>query len=191
MLLDLITVKFLHTYLTRPMHVMGLAGLFCMALGIVSLGLTVWMKHAYGTFMTGNPLLLLSALLELIGVQFIGMGLIGEMMSRTYFETFIPGTAFEEFEALDEFGMNYHGHTILVRWYEGGVAAYRPAWLAALLAVVVVVMAACLAAFFAAGRIGKLLGVTGSVVMSRLLGVIVAALAVQYVVDGVRAAFGF
>jgi glycosyltransferase involved in cell wall biosynthesis len=85
--LDLITVKFLHTYLTRPMHVMGLAGLFCMALGFVSLLLTVWMKHAYGTFMTGNPLLLLSALLELIGVQFITMGLIGEMISRTYFES--------------------------------------------------------------------------------------------------------
>ena len=72
-----------------------------------------------------------------------------------------------------------------------GQAAYRPAWLAALLAVVVVVMIACLAAFLAAGRIGKLLGVTGSVVLSRLLGVLLAALAVQYVVDGVRAAFGF
>src|SRR4051812_11083982 len=72
-----------------------------------------------------------------------------------------------------------------------GQAAYRPAWLAVLLAVVVVVMAACLMAFLAAGRIGKLLGVTGSVVLSRLLGVLLAALAVQYVVDGVRAAFGF
>ena len=72
-----------------------------------------------------------------------------------------------------------------------GQAAYRPAWLAVLLAVVVVVMAACLMAFLAAGRIGKLLGVTGSVVLSRLLGVILAALAVQYVVDGVRVAFGF
>ena len=71
-----------------------------------------------------------------------------------------------------------------------GQAAYRPAWLAVLLAVVVVVMAACLMAFLAAGRIGKLLGVTGSVVLSRLLGVLLAALAVQYVVDGVRAAFG-
>ncbi len=86
-LLDLITVKFLHSYLTRPMHVMGLAGLCCMGLGFLSLLLTIWMKSAYGTFMTGNPFLLLSALLELIGVQFITMGLIGEMMSRTYFES--------------------------------------------------------------------------------------------------------
>ena len=72
-----------------------------------------------------------------------------------------------------------------------GQAAYRPAWLAVLLAVVVVVMAGCLMAFLAAGGIGKLLGVTGSVVLSRLLGVLLAALAVQYVVDGVRVAFGF
>ena len=71
-----------------------------------------------------------------------------------------------------------------------GQAAYRPIWLAALLTVVVIVMAACLLAFFAAERIGKLLGVAGNVVLSRLLGVILAALAVQYVVDGVRVAFG-
>ena len=72
-----------------------------------------------------------------------------------------------------------------------GQAAYRPQWFAVLLAVVVAAMAACLLAFLAAERIGKLLGVTGNVVLSRLLGVILAALAVQYVVDGVRAAFGF
>ena len=71
-----------------------------------------------------------------------------------------------------------------------GQAAYRPQWLAVLLAVVVVVMLACVISFLAAGRIGKLLGVTGNVVASRLLGVLLTALAVQYVVDGVRAAFG-
>jgi multiple antibiotic resistance protein len=72
-----------------------------------------------------------------------------------------------------------------------GQAAYRPQWLVALLVVVVAAMAACLMSFLAAQRIGKLLGVTGNVVLSRLLGVILAALAVQYVVDGVRAAFSF
>jgi multiple antibiotic resistance protein len=72
-----------------------------------------------------------------------------------------------------------------------GQAAYRPQWLVALLVVVVAVMAACLITFLAAERIGRLLGVTGNVVLSRLLGVILAALAAQYVVDGVRAAFGF
>jgi glycosyltransferase involved in cell wall biosynthesis len=86
-LLDLITIKFLHSYLTRPMHVMGLAGLVSMGLGVISLLTTFWMKSHFGTFLTGNPLLLLSALLELIGVQFISLGLIGEMMTRTYFES--------------------------------------------------------------------------------------------------------
>jgi glycosyltransferase involved in cell wall biosynthesis len=86
-LLDLITVKFLHSYLTRPMHVMGLAGLLAMGLGVVSLAVTIWMKSHQGVFMTGNPLLLLSALLELIGVQLISLGLLGELLTRTYFES--------------------------------------------------------------------------------------------------------
>jgi hypothetical protein len=85
--LDLITIKFLHSYLTRPMHVLGLAGLVSMGLGMVSLLATIWMKAHRGIFMTGNPLLLLSVMLELVGVQFISMGLIGEVLSRTYFES--------------------------------------------------------------------------------------------------------
>ncbi len=86
--LDLITVKFLHSYLTRPMHVMGLAGLCSMGLGALCLLLTVWMKYVSGgPFITGNPLLLLGAIFILVGVQFISLGLIGELMTRTYFES--------------------------------------------------------------------------------------------------------
>jgi multiple antibiotic resistance protein len=59
--------------------------------------------------------------------------------------------------------------------------------LALLLAVVIAVTVACFATFLFAARIGHLLGVTGNIVLSRLLGVLLAALAVQYVVDGVRA----
>ena len=88
-LLDLITVKFLHTYLTRPMHVLGTAGLLSMGLGGVSLLATMAMKYFLNppVFMTGNPLLLLSVTLELVGVQFISMGLLGEVLIRTYFES--------------------------------------------------------------------------------------------------------
>jgi glycosyltransferase involved in cell wall biosynthesis len=86
-LLDLITVKFLHTYLTRPMHVLGLGGLLSMGLGVISLLATIWIKSHYGTSMVRNPLLLLSVLLEVVGVQFISLGLIGEMLTRTYFES--------------------------------------------------------------------------------------------------------
>jgi glycosyltransferase involved in cell wall biosynthesis len=87
--LDLITVKFLHSYLTRPMHVLGTAGLVSMALGLLSLLGTMVMKYCLNppVFMTGNPLLLLSVMLELVGVQFISMGLLGEVLTRTYFES--------------------------------------------------------------------------------------------------------
>src|SRR5512143_3819 len=60
--------------------------------------------------------------------------------------------------------------------------------LAILLAVIVTVLALCFVVFALAGRIGKMLGVTANVVASRLLGVLLAALAVQYVIDGARAA---
>ncbi len=88
-LLDLITVKFLHSYLTRPMHVLGTAGLVSMGLGLASLLTTMAMKYLLNppVFMTGNPLLLLSVMLELVGVQFISMGLLGEVLTRTYFES--------------------------------------------------------------------------------------------------------
>jgi len=60
--------------------------------------------------------------------------------------------------------------------------------LAILLAVIVIVLALCLVVFVLAAQIAKRLGVTANIVASRLLGVLLAALAVQYVVDGVRAA---
>jgi len=63
-----------------------------------------------------------------------------------------------------------------------------PMRLAVLLAVIVFVAALCAAVFLLCTHIGKLLGVTGNIVLSRLLGVLLAALAVQFVVDGVRAA---
>jgi multiple antibiotic resistance protein len=67
-----------------------------------------------------------------------------------------------------------------------GRAAGQPVLLAGLIGVVLVVIALCLLVFLAAARIEKLLGITGNVVLSRLLGVLLAALAVQFVVDGVR-----
>ena len=71
-----------------------------------------------------------------------------------------------------------------------GRTEFRTEWLVGLLAVIVLVLIVCLVSFFAAQGIGKLLGITGNTVLSRLLGVILAALAVQYVIDGARAAFG-
>jgi MarC family membrane protein len=65
-----------------------------------------------------------------------------------------------------------------------------PVHLGILLAAIAIVLATCLAVFLFAARIARLMGVTGNIVLSRLLGVLLAALAVQFVIDGVRAALG-
>ena len=58
------------------------------------------------------------------------------------------------------------------------------------LAVLVVVLLLTLALFFLANRLEVLLGATGTQIITRLLGIVLAALAVQYVLDGLRNAFG-
>ena len=68
-----------------------------------------------------------------------------------------------------------------------GRADGRTDYLVALFAVTALVMIACCLAFFAAERIARLMGVTGRAVLTRLLGIILAALAVQFVIDGVLA----
>lgn len=68
-----------------------------------------------------------------------------------------------------------------------GRAEGRITWLVSLYGVAALVMAACFVAFLMAERISKLMGVTGRAVLTRLLGIILAALAVQFVIDGVSA----
>jgi glycosyltransferase involved in cell wall biosynthesis len=85
--LDLITVKFLQSFSTKPLQFFGPFGLLSGALGFfVSLYLTLE-KLFLGKDIGGRPLLLLGALLIIVGIQFIGMGLLGEMMVRVYHET--------------------------------------------------------------------------------------------------------
>ena len=76
--------------------------------------------------------------------------------------------------------------TLLLAGRTGG----DPALMSALIAIIVTVAIVCALVFVLAARVAGLLGVTGNVVLSRVLGVLLAALAVQYVIDGCRAAFG-
>lgn len=86
-ILDLITVKFLLSFSTKPLQFFGPVGLLSSAAGFfISLYLTVE-KIFSGRDIGGRPLLLLGVLLIIVGVQFIGMGLLGEMMVRIYHET--------------------------------------------------------------------------------------------------------
>lgn len=85
--LDLLTVKFLSSYSTRPSHVFGPIGLGSGFLGfVIGLYLTVE-KIVYGKDIGARPLLLLAILLIFIGFQFVTMGLLGEMLARTYHES--------------------------------------------------------------------------------------------------------
>lgn len=86
-ILDLLTVKFLLSYSTRPLHIFGLVGLSTGAIGMTTAGYLTFQKLFHGIDIGGRPLLLLAVLLILIGVQFVSMGLLGEMLARTYHES--------------------------------------------------------------------------------------------------------
>ena len=69
-------------------------------------------------------------------------------------------------------------------------AAYTTVMWVLLILVIVAVCGATFLVFASASEISRFLGITGNVVLSRLLGMILAALAVQYVIDGIRAVIG-
>jgi glycosyltransferase involved in cell wall biosynthesis len=85
-LLDLISVKFFLNFRTTPIQIFGLLGFVVGAAGGVLLLYLAGVKIVMGQPIGGRPLLLLSVLLVLLGVQLVGMGLLGEMMARIYHE---------------------------------------------------------------------------------------------------------
>ncbi len=86
-ILDLITVKFLLNYSTRPIHVFGTIGIISGSLGgTLAIVMTV-QRQLYSMPMSDRPLLLLAILLIFVGVQFITIGLVAEMLARTYHES--------------------------------------------------------------------------------------------------------
>jgi glycosyltransferase involved in cell wall biosynthesis len=86
-ILDLITVKLLSSYSTKPMYVFGSTGLLACLAGIGFAGWTLFDKFHSGIKAHNNPMLLLAVFLFLVGVQFILMGLVAEILIRIYYET--------------------------------------------------------------------------------------------------------
>jgi len=85
-ILDLITVKFLLSYSTRPIHIFGMIGLCSGALGVI-IGVWLSFQRLFLRIPLGNrPLLLLAIVLVFIGVQFITIGLLAELQTRIYHE---------------------------------------------------------------------------------------------------------
>ena len=86
-LFDLATVKFLMQYLTKPLYFFGRIALGLLMMALLVLGVLVGLKLAYGADMTGNPLLYMSVLLVILSMQFGSLGLMMELIARTYHES--------------------------------------------------------------------------------------------------------
>jgi glycosyltransferase involved in cell wall biosynthesis len=85
--LDLVTVKFLLSYSTRPLQIFGLVGLVMGGLGTTVLLYLTWLKYFGGQGIGDRPLLFLGILLVFTGVQLLTVGLLAELQSRTYHES--------------------------------------------------------------------------------------------------------
>lgn len=85
--LDLLTVRFLYSYSTRPSHVFGSIGLGSGFLGSLIGLFLVAQNYLFAREVSGRPLMFLSFLLIFLGIQFIAIGLLGELLARTYHES--------------------------------------------------------------------------------------------------------
>jgi glycosyltransferase involved in cell wall biosynthesis len=85
--LDLITVRFLSGYSTRPIQVFGAIGVVLGGLGTLWTAWLVFEKIVLGHPLADRPALLLAVLLVVVGVQLVSIGLLGEMLARTYHES--------------------------------------------------------------------------------------------------------
>ncbi|NOZ56808.1 MAG: glycosyltransferase family 2 protein [Calditrichaeota bacterium] len=82
-LFDLITVLFLTRYSKRPLHFFGVPGLISTFLGLIILAYLTYQRLFASVYLSNRPLLFLGLLLIIVGVQFISIGLIGEMITET------------------------------------------------------------------------------------------------------------
>lgn len=85
--MDLLTVYFMRKFLTRPMHVFGMLGIVTTVLGVLLGFYLTYVKFGLNQDIGDRPLLILVAILILTGVQMFSIGLLGELLMRTYHES--------------------------------------------------------------------------------------------------------
>jgi glycosyltransferase involved in cell wall biosynthesis len=81
--LDLLTVLFTAKYIRRPLHLFGVWGLLAAFIGFMIDGWLIIEKLFYDVTLSNRPLFLIGFLFLIVGVQFISIGLLGEMVSRS------------------------------------------------------------------------------------------------------------
>jgi glycosyltransferase involved in cell wall biosynthesis len=86
-ILDLVTVKFLGSYQTKPLYAFGGLGAFLLLGSFLSIVVAIMQAVASGVKLHNNPLTLLAAVFLLLSVQFVMLGLLAELIMRTYFES--------------------------------------------------------------------------------------------------------
>lgn len=86
-ILDLITVRFMQSYLVRPMQVFGLAGFISAFFGIAICAWLAFVKVVRQEDIGHRPLLMLGILLIVVGIQLVSLGLVADVLSRTYHES--------------------------------------------------------------------------------------------------------
>lgn len=86
-ILDLFVLKFLHTYMDRPMQLFGKIGFYFGLVGVFAGVLAIVLRLGYGLHFVQTPLPVFAALCIIVGVQLLTMGILAEMVMRTYFES--------------------------------------------------------------------------------------------------------
>jgi len=85
-ILDIITIKFLLTYSKKPMQIFGLVGVFTSLVGLIATIYLIIERIFFNQPLSSRPLFILTIFMIFIGIQLITMGLLGEIMMRTYHE---------------------------------------------------------------------------------------------------------
>jgi glycosyltransferase involved in cell wall biosynthesis len=86
-MLDIITVKFLADFSTKPLYMFGGIGLALFAAALLAGAETIWERFTYGTYVHNNPVVLIAVFFGILSVNFVLMGLLAELVVRTYHES--------------------------------------------------------------------------------------------------------